>query len=39
MVISIISFLLIVWVKRDVALVAVGAMPAGIVYPALRALA
>ena len=39
MVISIISFLLIVWVKRNVALVAVGAMAGGIIYSALRALA
>ena len=36
-VISIISFLLIVWLKRDVALVAVGAMAGGIVYAAVRA--
>jgi chromate transporter len=38
-VISIVSFLLIVWLKRDVALVAVAAMVGGIIYSALRALA
>ena len=37
-VISIISFLLIVWLKRDVALVAVGAIAGGILYAAARAL-
>ena len=36
-VISIISFLLIVWLKRDVALVAVGAVAAGILYALDRA--
>jgi len=36
-VISIISFLLIVWLKRDVALVAVAAMAGGILYAAARA--
>jgi chromate transporter len=36
-VISIISFLLIVWLKRDVALVAVGAMASGILYAVARA--
>jgi chromate transporter len=36
-VISITSFLLIVWLKRDVALVAVGAMAGGIVYACARA--
>jgi chromate transporter len=36
-VISIISFLLIVWLKRDVALVAIGAMAAGILYAVARA--
>lgn len=35
--ISIISFLLIVWLKRDVALVAVGAMAGGILYALGRA--
>lgn len=36
-VISIASFLLIVWLKRDVALVAVGAMAGGILYALIRA--
>lgn len=36
-VISIVSFLLIVWLKRDVALVAVGAMAGGILYALGRA--
>lgn len=36
-VISIISFLLIVWLKRDVALVAIGAMAGGILYALGRA--
>jgi len=36
-VISIISFLLIVWLKRDVALVAVGAMAGGLLYAVARA--
>ena len=36
-VISIISFLLIVWLKRDVALVALGAMAGGILYALGRA--
>jgi len=35
--IAVIAFLLIVWLKRDVALVAVGAMAGGIVYSAVRA--
>jgi chromate transporter len=38
-VISIIAFLLIVWLKRDVALVAVGALVGGVVYSVIRALA
>jgi chromate transporter len=38
-IISIASFLLIVWLKRDVALVAAGAMVAGIIYSVIRALA
>jgi chromate transporter len=38
MVISIISFLLIVWLKRDVALVAVGAIAGGVLYAVARAL-
>ena len=37
LVISIVSFLLIVWLKRDVALVAVGAMAGGILYALARA--
>jgi chromate transporter len=37
-VISLVSFLLIVWLKRDVALVAVGAMAGGILYALIRAL-
>ncbi len=36
-VISIVSFLLIVWLKRDVALVAVGAMAGGLLYALARA--
>jgi chromate transporter len=36
-IISVISFLLIVWLKRDVALVAVGAIAGGILYAAARA--
>jgi hypothetical protein len=36
-VIAIVSFLLIVWLKRDVALVAVGAMVGGILYALARA--
>ncbi len=36
-VISIVSFLLIAWLKRDVALVAVGAMGGGILYALARA--
>ena len=36
-VISLVSFLLIVWLKRDVALVAVGAIAGGILYAAARA--
>src|SRR6266581_414987 len=35
--IAAIAFLLIVWLKRDVALVAVGAMAGGIIYSAVRA--
>jgi len=37
-VISIVSFLLIVWLKRDVALVAVAAMVGGLLYAVARAL-
>jgi chromate transporter len=37
-VISVVSFLLIVWLKRDVALVAVVAMAGGVVYAGVRAL-
>ena len=37
--ICIVSFLLIVWLKRDVALVAVGAIAGGIIYSAFRAFA
>jgi chromate transporter len=37
-VISIVSFLLIVWLKRDVALVAVAAMAGGLLYALARAL-
>jgi chromate transporter len=36
--ISVVSFLLIVWLKRDVALVAVGAMAGGLLYALARAL-
>src|ERR1043166_936832 len=36
-IISIISFLLIVWLRRDVALVAIGAMAGGILYALARA--
>ncbi len=36
--IAVLSFLLIVILKRDVALVAVGAMAAGVIYAAARAL-
>jgi chromate transporter len=36
-VISLVSFLLIIWLKRDVALVAVGAIAGGILYAAARA--
>jgi chromate transporter len=36
-VVSLVSFLLIVWLKRDVALVAVGAIAGGILYAAARA--
>jgi len=36
--ISIVSFLLIVWLKREVALVAVVAMAGGVVYAGVRAL-
>ena len=36
-VVSLVSFLLIVWLKRDVALVAVGAIAGGILYAAIRA--
>src|SRR5882672_4228075 len=35
--IAVIAFLLIVWLKRDVALVAVGAMAGGIIYSLVRA--
>ena len=35
--IAVTAFLLIVWLKRDVALVAVGAMAGGIIYSAVRA--
>ena len=38
-IISIASFLLIVWLKRDVALVAAGAILGGIIYSAIRVLA
>jgi len=37
--IAAIAFLLIVWLKRDVALVAVGAMAGGIIYSLVRAFA
>ena len=37
-VISIVSFLLIVWLKRDVALVVVAAMVGGLLYALARAL-
>ena len=37
-VIAIIAFLLIVWLKRDVALVAIGAMAGGVLYALARAL-
>ncbi len=37
--IAVIAFLLIVWLKRDVALVAVGAMAGGVVYSLVRAFA
>ena len=37
--ISVVAFLLIVLVKRDVALVAIGAMLGGIIYATVRALA
>ena len=37
--IAVIAFLLIVWLKRDVALVAVGAMAGGIIYSLVRAFA
>jgi len=35
--IAVIAFLLIVWLKRDVALVAVGAMAGGVIYSLVRA--
>src|SRR5258708_6753735 len=35
--IAVIAFLLIVWLKRDVALVAVGAMASGVIYSLVRA--
>jgi chromate transporter len=35
--IAVIAFLLIVWLKRDVALVAVGAIAGGVIYSAVRA--
>ena len=38
-VIAAMAFLLIVWLKRDVALVAVGAMAGGIIYSLVRAFA
>jgi len=37
--IAVIAFLLIVWLKRDVALVAVGAMASGVIYSLVRAFA
>ena len=37
--IAVIAFLLIVWLKRDVALVAVGAMAGGVIYSLVRAFA
>src|SRR5213595_1427107 len=37
--IAVIAFLLIVWLKRDVALVAVGAMASGIIYSVVRSFA
>jgi hypothetical protein len=37
--ISVVAFLLIAFLKRDVALVAIGAMLGGIVYAAIRAFA
>src|SRR5216110_1851084 len=37
--IGVVAFLLIVWLKRDVALVAVGAMAGGIIYSLVRAFA
>src|SRR6266404_1687714 len=37
--IAVIAFLLIVWLKRDVALVAIGAMAGGVIYSLVRAFA
>jgi hypothetical protein len=37
--ISLVAFVLIAFIKRDVALVAVGAMVGGIIYASVRALA